>query len=154
MNLYVQLSHLSGAIYKISSKLQRFLVADGDKNPNPPATGSFPLIWKNVPDYCKNEVPDKNNVTEFKEYLAYPNIILINNTSITQDKDLGLVIKDKYNLCNINLTTEDLDLNNIDKLMDNVNVLYNENNIRKSNLSFEDIKFYIQAKSILEKNDD
>ena len=93
-------------------------------------------------------------INKFKEYLDYPNIILINNTSITQDKDLGLVIKDKYNLCNINLTTEDLDLNNIDKLMDSVNVLYNENNIRKSNLSFEDIKFYIQAKSILEKNDD
>ena len=66
----IQLSRLSGAIYALDNGyLQRFIVADGDKNAPIDQTGTFPLKWRNTEGFCKDQVPDKNDTTAFKEYL-------------------------------------------------------------------------------------
>ena len=66
----IQLSRLSGAIYALNNGyLQRFIVADGDKNTPVDQTGTFPLKWRNTEGFCKDQVPDKNDTTAFKEYL-------------------------------------------------------------------------------------
>ena len=82
----VQLARLSGAIYNISTEyLQRFFVADGDKNSKTDEVGEFPLKWTDTEGYCKNEVPSKTDTEKFREYI---------HTCCAGNNDEGFNIKD------------------------------------------------------------
>ena len=62
------------------------------------------------------------------------------------------MIKDKYNLCNINITKEDLEEDNVSNLLTIVNNICGYNYIANSKTTLEDIQFILQAKKILEEN--
>ena len=106
------------------------------------------LVIDEFEDATQDVIYDK--IADFKEFIKNPNITIINNISITQEKDIALTIKDKYKLCNMNVMKEDFEEDNLDKLMSNVDVICTYNNIKRSNLSVEDIKFILQAGKLLE----
>lgn len=106
------------------------------------------LVIDEFEDATQDVIYDK--IAEFREFIKYPNITIINNISIAQEKDIALTIKDKYKLCNLNVMKEDFEDDNIDKLISNVNVICTYNNIKRSDLSVEDIKFILQAGKLLE----
>ena len=91
-------------------------------------------------------------IEKFKRFIKYPRITIINNVKIHEDKDIVLMIKDKYNLCNINITKEDLEEDNISNLLTVVNNICEYNYIDNSKLNLDDIQFVLQANKILEEN--
>ena len=106
------------------------------------------LIIEQFEDASQDYIYDK--IAEFRDFIRYPNITIINNVSIVQEKDIALMIKDKYKLCNINVMKEDFEEDNLDKLISNVDIICTNNNIKSSKLTFEDIKFILQADKLLE----
>ncbi len=105
-------------------------------------------IIKEYPDIVQEDISLK--IEEFRKFINHPDNTLINNTTLNQDKDIALIIKDKYNLFNIAVTKEDFEEENIDNLINNVNIICINNNIKKSSISFEDIKFYLHCKTIVD----
>ena len=92
----------------------------------------------------------KTKITGFKEFVSYPNITIINNMKITDNKDIVIVLKDKYNLCNINVTKEDLDADKLENLSSIVDNVCNNYYLNGSKIDLDDIKFVLQANKILE----
>ena len=62
------------------------------------------------------------------------------------------MIKDKYNLCNINISKEDLDDENISNLITIVNNICENNYILNCKVTLQDIQFILQANKILQEN--
>ena len=62
------------------------------------------------------------------------------------------MIKDKYNLCDIILTKQDLDEDNLPNLITVVNNICQSNYIKNSKTTLEDIQFLLQVNKILDDN--
>lgn len=90
-------------------------------------------------------------IEEFRSFVEFPNIATINNIKISDKKDIALVIKDKYNLCNISLEKGDFSEDNINSIATTANCICNYNYINECKLSLEDIKFILEASKILEQ---
>ena len=90
----------------------------------------------------------KETIKDFREFIEYPNITIMNNIKILEDKDIALMIKDKYNLCNINMIKEDLDIENINNLDLSVSRICNYNYLKNSKTNLDDIKFILQTDKI------
>ena len=88
-------------------------------------------------------------ISKLEEFLDYPNINVINNIKITEDKDILLVIKDKYNLCGIKIEKIDLEEESLNYLIRNVNNICNNDYLEKSAINIKDINFVLSANKIL-----
>ena len=82
------------------------------------------LIIKNQQDILPEEIESK--IEKLEKFLVNPNNNIINNITIQEEKDIGLIIKDKYKLSNFLLEKEDLEKDNLDNL---IKTLENINNI-------------------------
>ena len=102
------------------------------------------------PDIMQDEI--QSTIDKFRRFIKYPKITIINNVKMLEDKDMALMIKDKYNLCNINITKEDLEEENLSNLLTTVNIICEYNYIINSKTTLEDIQFLLQAKKIIEEN--
>lgn len=102
------------------------------------------------PDIMQDDMYD--TIEKFRRFIKYPKITIINNVKMLEDKDLALMIKDKYNLCNINIKKEDLEEDNVSNLITIVNNICGYNYIVNSKTTLKDIQFVLQAKKILEEN--
>jgi len=109
-------------------------------------------IIKKYEDIQQDDI--KAMIKDFREFIEFPNINIINNTKIVEDKDMALAIKDKYNLCNINVAREDLQIENIDKLKIIVNIICTNKYLEASKVELDDIKYVLQATKILEEDND
>ena len=97
----------------------------------------------------ENEIFDF--VNELKEFVNWPYFTIINNIKISDDKDIMFIIKDKYNLLNINLTKEDLEGDNLDSLIESLDTLETFYYIRKNGINIDDISDLIEFKKLLDK---
>ena len=100
-------------------------------------------VIKKYEDISQEDI--ETTIGDFWEFIEFPNITIINNATITEDKDLSLVIKDKYNLCNIKFNKEDLDEENLDKLINTTKIICNSYSLENSQITLEDIKFVLQV---------
>lgn len=103
-------------------------------------------VIKKYEDISQEDI--ETTIGEFWDFLEFPNITIINNTSITENKDLSLVIKDKYNLCNIKISKEDLQEDNLDKLINTIRIICNSYYLENSQITLEDIKFVLQVNNL------
>lgn len=106
-------------------------------------------IIKEIPDIPEKEINE--TVLDIRKFITSPYITIINNVTIKEDKDMALMIKDKYNLFNINITKEDLEESSIGALVNTVESLVNAYNLENSGLDLEDVKFILKANKILEE---
>lgn len=90
-------------------------------------------------------------ITELKEFVNWPYFTIINNIRISDEKDIMFIIKDKYNLLNINLTKEDLEGDNLESLIDSLNTLEEFYYINKNGINIDDISDLIEFKKLLDK---
>ena len=90
-------------------------------------------------------------VNELKEFVNWPYFTIINNIKIGDDKDIMFIIKDKYNLLNINLTKEDLEGDNLDSLIESLDTLETYYYITKNGINIDDISDLIEFKKLLDK---
>ena len=79
----------------------------------------------------------------------YPYINLINNIWIKDEKDIPLIIIDKYNLIGFKLTKEMLEEDNINTLITNINIIILAELMKKNNITENQIKFIKESNSIL-----
>ena len=105
-------------------------------------------IIDTFPDIVQDDIQDL--VEKFKGFISYPKMTIINNIKISEDKDILLMVKDKYNLCNINISKEDIEEDKISDLISTVNILCENNYIINSNVTKQDIQFATLAKKIVE----
>ena len=77
---------------------------------------------------------------------------VINNANITQEKDIRIIVKDKYKLFGLNISKEDLDEANIEGFINTVNTIAISQNIKNTRLDVESIEFMCKAKSVLKNN--
>ena len=89
-------------------------------------------------------------IVKIRDFITNPYVIRLKNISIKDDKDIALLIKDKYNLNNINITKDELNEDDVDMLIENVSCVVNSCNIEKSELNLDDIQYFIKANKILE----
>lgn len=107
-------------------------------------------IIKEYPEIKPEEIQDV--IEQFRIFIKYPKVTIINNVKISEDKDITLMIKDKYNLCDIILTKQDLDEDNLPNLITVVNNICQSNYIKNSKTTLEDIQFLLQVNKILDDN--
>ncbi len=81
--------------------------------------------------------------------LASPYNTIINNMPFLTTEDLQKVITDKYNLTNINITSTNLETNNIINYINTINTIITYQNIIKSNLKVKDIELVLESTNIL-----
>ena len=105
-------------------------------------------IIKQFPDILEKDINTK--VAEIRKFLTSPYITIINNVTIKEDKDIALMIKDKYSLFNIKIEKEDLEEMNINALSNTVTAIVNAHNVENSGLDLDDVKFMLRATKILE----
>lgn len=105
-------------------------------------------IINEFPDIPEKEI--NQTVAEIRKFITSPYITIINNVTIKEDKDMALMIKDKYNLFNINISKADLDETAIGALINTVESIVNAYNLENSGLELEDVKFLLKANKIIE----
>ena len=108
------------------------------------------IIESNKEGITNDEIVKEFN--ELLDFINYPNLTIINNLTILDEKDIPLIIVDKYKLMEININKEMLEESNLDNLISNVDKLLVDYYIKNSEVSYDDISFVVEAKKIIEKN--
>lgn len=76
---------------------------------------------------------------------------MLNNITMTDTKDLAIVIKDRYQLLNINIEKKELEEENLDSLISTIETIKMYDNLQKNNLSVDEIEGIYEFKKILGK---
>ena len=104
-------------------------------------------IIKQFPEITEYEI--SNMVIRLKAAIKEPNFSVINNINITEEKDMTIIIKDKYKLLGLNVNKEDFEEGSVESLVAVTKNLTMYNNIGNSGLTLEQIDFMCKSKEIL-----
>ena len=100
------------------------------------------------------EITDKEiaeMIKNIRNYIALTNFTVLNNVNALENKDLAIIIKDKYKLYGMELTKENFTEDNVEDLIRKVKCIYDYNNIKKSDWKIDEIDYVIKAKELLKK---
>ena len=102
----------------------------------------------------ENEEITNQEITEkykkLKEFVLYPNNNIISNTKIIDNRDIVMIVLDKYKMMNINLTKEQLEDNNIDSMISQVDKILINHYIKSSGQSYEKLSDACDLKKVLD----
>ena len=84
-------------------------------------------------------------------FLLNPYNTVIYNIPFLEQKDLAVIIKDRYRLLNFKVEKENLSEDNIDSLIDLLKNVCTGINIREAKLDIEEIEELCKIKKILKK---
>ena len=107
----------------------------------------FICICENFKGIGENDIEEK--IQNLGAFINYPYCTIINNIKMTENKEIWMIIKDRYKLLNINIEKEDLELDNIDPLIDTIKIIMQAHNIRKNKIDLNKIECGIEFKKIL-----
>ncbi len=107
-------------------------------------------ITKNNKEIEQVEIDKKIN--ELIEFIKFPYFTIINNIYIDENKDIALIIKDRYKLLNFNIEKEDLAEDNLDNLLNLLEKIKIDYAIKKAGLKIEEITNLCEFKRIIEEN--
>lgn len=107
----------------------------------------FICICENFKGIEENDIEEK--IQNLGAFINYPYCTIINNIKMTENKEIWMIIKDRYKLLNINIEKEDLELDNIDPLINTIKVIMQAHNIRKNKIDLNKIECGIEFKKIL-----
>lgn len=102
---------------------------------------------KNQEDISQEEMDLK--IEELKEFLNNPYNTIINNISFLEEKDIVLIIKDRYKLLDFMIEKDDLDINNLDSLISTIEDIQMNINLYKSGINIKDIEQMQKMKKII-----
>ena len=108
------------------------------------------LIIKNQQDILPEEIESK--IEKLEKFLVNPNNNIINNITIQEEKDIGLIIKDKYKLSNFLLEKEDLEKDNLDNLIKTLENIKQYFNIKRAGIEIDKINELLEIKKIIKKD--
>lgn len=78
-------------------------------------------------------------IIDFDDFVKSTNIQIINNILIQEEKDISLIIKDRYSLLKFNIAKDDVQEDNIDNLYQTLSKLKFDINIEKANMNINQI---------------
>ena len=90
-------------------------------------------------------------INRLNHFLLNPYHTIINNISFVQDKDISLIIKDRYILMGFKIEKKDLFIENIDSLIKELEKIERYFNLKQTKLKIEEIEEIIELRKILNK---
>lgn len=99
----------------------------------------------------KNTAQEKidEQIKRLDDFLKNPHNNIINNLTIVEEKDVALIIKDRYKLLNFNIEKEDFSVKSIDNMIATLEYIVVSIGLRKANLKVEEIKQILSVKEVL-----
>ena len=107
------------------------------------------VMIKNNKTITQEEIDEQ--IAELDEFLTIPYNTIINNMTILEEKDIAIIIKDRYKLLNFIVEKEDLTMNNVDTLVGILEDIIIGDNMKKAGLNIENIEEICELKKILKK---
>lgn len=104
------------------------------------------LIIKNQSDIEEEEIEEK--IERLENFLKSPYNNIINNMTILEEKNIALIIKDRYNLLNFTIEKEDLSIDTIEDLISKLEKIEIYYIMQKIGLDTEKIKELQEIKEI------
>lgn len=89
-------------------------------------------------------------IKELNEFLKNPYNNLINNITISEEIDIAIIIKDRYKLLNFNIDKEDFSAKNVDNLINILESIIIDYNLKINNINIQDVEEIIELKQTLE----
>lgn len=90
-----------------------------------------------------------NEVEELHKFLENPNHTIINNLTALEDKDVGLLVKDRYRLLDFKIEKEDVSIENLDNLISILENIVNSFYIKIAKIDMKDIDVLLEYNKIL-----
>lgn len=103
-------------------------------------------LIKNNKNITQEEMDEK--IKSLDEFLKSPYHTMIEHINITEEKDVALIIKDRYKLLNFTVEKEDLDINNIDGLIETLENIQIGINMKKAGLDAKNIEQLCKIKEL------
>ena len=89
-------------------------------------------------------------IKKLDEFLKNPFNNIINNLTLADEKDIAVVIKDRYKLLNFNIKQEDLNLKNVDSLIALLENIITSFYLKKAGLKVDKIEEILQIHKLME----
>lgn len=102
--------------------------------------------------FKKKEKDPEKELEKINSIINSPYLNLVNNLYIKDEKDIPIIIIDKYNLYNFKLTKDMLKEENIKTLIQNLKYIITNIYLKNNNLDEDKIKFIKESESINWKN--
>lgn len=102
---------------------------------------------KNEEDISQEEMDAQIN--ELRQFIDNPYNTIINNISFLEEKDIVLIIKDRYKLLNFIIEKDDLDISNLDNLISTVEDIKTNINLYYAKLDINDIEQLLKIQKIV-----
>ena len=83
------------------------------------------------------------------DFLKNPYNNIINNLTITEDKDIAIIIKDRYKLLSFNIEKEDFSAKSVDSMIATLENIATSINLNKTGLTVECIEEILELKEVL-----
>jgi len=107
-------------------------------------------ISEKYDDYVIEEI--EGEILELREFLENPYNTFINNIKILEEKDIEVMIKDRYKLLDFNITKENIENGERDFLIATLENLKQSQNMKIGGITTKQIQDICNIKDIIEKN--
>ena len=117
-------------------------------------TLAYPINLAKIIKSKNEEITDEQLADEIKHlerFVRYPNNTIVSNITILDERDLSLLILDKYRLMNIMIRVEQLEFVNLDSLITLVKKIFICYIINRSKISYENLVSATEWKKILDR---
>lgn len=95
-----------------------------------------------------------NNIIDLGDLLCSPYNNLINNINIGDDKDIKIIISERYKLANINISVDQLeDEGNLENIQNNIEKIFIFDNISKCPVELGDIEYVYKVSNLIKTDD-
>lgn len=88
-------------------------------------------------------------INSLDNFLKNPYNNIINNLTITEDKDVAMIIKDRYKLLSFNIEKEDFSAKSVDNMIATLENIAISIRLKKSGLTVEEIEEILELKEVL-----
>ena len=92
-------------------------------------------------ELLKNKEKDIQEIEKLRLFVYNPYNYILNNILLSEEKDISILIMDRYNLFGFDLTKEKLEKDNIDNLIKQLEVILNIIVMNKNNITESRIRF-------------
>lgn len=92
----------------------------------------------------------EKEINNIKDFLRNPYNTIIKNITISDNKDVALIISDRYKLLNFNINKEDINVDNADNLINILNKIIIRTIMDKQDIKLKDMIFLEESKKILQ----
>ena len=103
---------------------------------------------KNNPQIESQEIEE--NIKELKQFMKSPYHTIMKNIHISDEKNIQIIIKDRYRLLNFKVEKEDFDEGSTENLERNLRAMKLSLDLENAGLAIEDIEMICKIKKLLE----